>query len=179
MDIKRPRYAATIKIVGLGSNGAEAVNRLVGSDLEGVDLLLIYAGDARSIAGYDAEARIDIANGPAPVPEANGGSTTMPRGIRESEEEIREALQDADMVVLIAGEGDESEIGVAPLVGEIAKDMGALIAGVIANQADLEESRDSARVEQGVQYLREAVDMLIMVPDSTLLPGFFAALRGR
>jgi len=80
--------------------------------------------------------------------------------------------------VLIAGEGEESEIEVAPLIGEIAKEIGALIAGVIANRVDL-KSHDSARLEEGVQSLREAVDMLIMVPDDTLLPGFFAALRGR
>jgi cell division protein FtsZ len=177
MDIKRLHYTATIKIVGLGSSGADAVNRLSGSDLEGVDLVLVHAGDPQPLTEYDADAKIGVDKGSARVSGAGGNSTGGPQAVRESEEELREALKDADMIVLIAGEGEESEIGVAPLIGEIAKEIGALIAGVIANRVDL-KSHDSARLEEGVQSLREAVDMLIMVPDDTLLPGFLAALRG-
>lgn len=179
MDIKRPRYAATIKVLGLGSSGADAVNRLVGSELEGVDLVLIHADGAWPLVGYDADAEIEIDDGLTLLSEGNGSLASEPRVVEESEEEIRETLRGADMIVLIAGEGDEPEIGVAPLVGQIAKESGALIAGVIADQADHENSAGSARMKAGVQALREAVDMLIVVPDDTLLPGLFTALRGR
>ncbi|WP_166397650.1 hypothetical protein [Rubrobacter marinus] len=179
MDIKRPRYAATIKVVGLGSGGAEAVNRLVGSELEGVDLVLIQANGVRSLAEYEADASIEIDEGVALLSETNGSLASAPHQVEGSEEEIREALEGADMIVLIAGEGDEPEVGAAPLVGQIAKESGALIAGVIANQPDHESPAGTARTEVGVQALREAVDMLVVVPDDTLLPGLFTALRGR
>lgn len=179
MDIKRPRYAATIKVVGLGSSGTEAVNRLVGSELEGVDLVLIHANGSQPLAHYDADASIEVDEGVAPTSGTNGGPAPGPRQVEESEDEIREALEGADMIVLIAGEGDEPEIGVAPLVGQIAKESGALIAGVIANQTDHESLAGTTRMEEGVQVLREAVDMLVVVPDDTLLPGLFTALRGR
>lgn len=178
MDIKRPHYAATIKVVGLGVRSAEVVDRLIGSDLEGVDFVLVRVEDPLYFAEYDG-AGGSLGNGTArTVPVADGNPTGL-RLIEGNREELREALKDADMIVLIAGEGDEPELEAAPLVGQIARESGALIAGVIANPVELEGPHDSARIERGVQSLREAVDMLIMVPDSGLLPGFFAALRGR
>ncbi len=111
-------------------------------------------------------------------PELEGVEPILVDAARPQERrvEIGEALKGADMVVLIAGEGGEAEVEAAPVIGEIAKNTGALVAGVIT--CPLAPEDYSARVEEGVQSLREAVDMLIMVPDDTLLPGFFAALRG-
>lgn len=178
MDLTRPHYAATIKMVGLGSSAAEAVNRFVDRDLEGVDFVLVQTDDARFLSEH-AGVETGDGDGTAQDPETKGNIPVKPQVIKGDKEEIRGALKDADMIVLVAGEGSEPEIGVAPLIGEVAKDMGALIAGVIARPVDPEGPHNSTRTEEGVHALREAVDMLIMVPDNTLLPGFFAALRGR
>jgi cell division protein FtsZ len=179
MDITRTHYAANIKVVGLGSSGADAMSHISSLDIEGVDFILVRAHGAQSPAVYDREGKVGGGNA-ARILEVGNDSEVEPRAVKESSDELRSALKDADMIVLITGESDEPQIGVAPSIGKIAREMGALVAGIVTHPVESQRSHEySARLEEGVQSLREAVDMLIMVPDDTLLPGFFAALRGR
>lgn len=172
MDITRVHYVATVKVVGLGGNGADAISRIVGSSLEGVESVLIHTED-RPTAAYDSDVKINLGR----IPGAPEGALDEP-SLVEIRSELAEALKGADMIVLIAGEDSQPEVRVAPIMGEIAKDNGALIAGVVTRNSTLEETYDPVQVEEGIQLLREAVDMMIMVPDETLLPGLLVALRG-
>jgi cell division protein FtsZ len=165
MDTTRVHYVATIKVIGLGDSGAEIISRAIDSSLEGVKSILIHTDD-RSLSTYDADAKIQLS-----------GELVVKAGSL-FEETIRDELDDADMIVLVAGEGDQPETRIAPIIGKIAKEVGILIAGVVTRRSTSEEPLDSAQVEEGVQLLREAADMMIMVPDETLLPGFFTALKG-
>lgn len=92
---------------------------------------------------------------------------------RHREREIGEALEGADMVVLVAGEGDDPAEA-APVIGAKAREIGALVAGVVVHPP----GERSTEAEDRIRLLREAADMLIVVPDDILLPGLFEALRG-
>lgn len=163
MDTTRVHYIATLKVIGLGDGGAETISRAIDSSLEGVESILVHTDD-RSLLTYDADIKIK--------PGELSGE------LEETREKFEDALKDADMIVLVTGEGDQPEARIAPIIGKIAKERGVLIAGVVTRRSTPEEPYDSAQAEEGVQLLREAVDMMIVVPDETLLPGFFAALRG-
>jgi cell division protein FtsZ len=163
-DTTRKHYAATIKVVGLGRSGSAAAKRATASTLEKIEPILVYADGQLPAAPRGA-------NSVETEPDKLIRMETDPTA-QELKEKIQEALTGADMVVLIAGSSDEPELQIAPLVGEVAKEMGALLAAVVAH---LSASSDR---EEGIQSLREAVDMLVMVPDDTLLPGFLTALRG-
>ncbi len=161
-------YLAVIKVVGVGGGGVNAVNRMVEGGVRGVEFIAINT-DAQTLLMSDADVKLDLGRditrglGAGADPEVGRAAAEAHR------EEIEEVLKGADMVFVTAGEGGGTGTGGAPIVAQIAKDLGALTVGVVTRPFGFEGRRRSVQAEQGIQNLREAVDTLIVIPNDRLL----------
>lgn len=182
MDITRTHYTATVKVIGFGGSGAGMIRQLLDSVPEGVDFILLHENDLSSLEILEDDTlavKVDVGS-----QQSNGHARSedaVPSGARrleENKDDIRSALEDADMIILLAGGGDEPEVKAAPVIGKLAREMGTLVAGIITHRVAEEETLRSQEVEEGIRLFREHVDMLIVVSDDSLLPGFFTALKG-
>lgn len=156
---------ACIKVIGMGGGGGNAVNTMIASGLRGVEFV---------VANTDAQA---LANNLAPVKfrlgEKGLGAGAKPevgRAATESQsEQIREQLSGADMVFITAGMGGGTGTGGAPVVGKIAREVGALSVGVVTKPFDFEGKRRLRQAEVGIAELKDSVDTLIVIPNQRLL----------
>jgi len=156
---------ACIKVMGMGGGGGNAVNTMIASGLRGVEFI---------VANTDAQA---LTNNLAPVKLQLGtkglGAGARPEVGRAAAEEhgdrIREQLAGADMVFITAGMGGGTGTGGAPVVGRIARELGALSVGVVTKPFGFEGKRRMQQAEQGITELQEAVDTLIVIPNQRLL----------
>ena len=161
-------YLAVLKVVGGGGGGVNAVHRMSDAGLRGGDCVAINT-DAQALLMSDADVKLDIGRdstrglGAGADPEVGRQSTD------EHRDEIEEALRGADMVFITAGEGGGTGTGGAPIVAEIAREIGALTVGVVTRPFGFEGRRRSVQAEQGIQALKEAVDTLIIIPNERLL----------
>ncbi|MBW3547873.1 MAG: cell division protein FtsZ, partial [Actinobacteria bacterium] len=161
-------YLAVIKVVGIGGGGVNAVNRMIDAGLKGVEFIGINT-DAQALLMSDAELKLDIGQD---VTRGLGAGSDPEVGTLAAEDhraEIEAALQGADMVFITAGEGGGTGTGGAPVVAEIAKNLGALTIGVVTRPFSFEGRRRAVQAEQGVQKLKERVDTLIVIPNDRLL----------
>lgn len=161
-------YLAVIKVVGVGGGGVNAVNRMIDAGLRGVEFVAINT-DAQALLMSDAEIKIDIGReltrglGAGSDPEIGAAAAEA------HEDEIRTALEGADMVFITAGEGGGTGTGAAPVVADIAKSLGALTIGVVTRPFSFEGRRRSVQAEQGINRLKEKVDTQIVIPNDRLL----------
>lgn len=161
-------YLAVIKVVGVGGGGVNAVNRMIDAGIRGVEFIAINT-DAQALLMSDADVKLDIGRdstrglGAGADPEVGREST------EDHRDEIEEALMGADMVFITAGEGGGTGTGGAPIVAEIAREIGALTVGVVTRPFGFEGRRRSVQAEQGIQSLKDAVDTLIIIPNERLL----------
>src|SRR3978361_1070327 len=133
-------YLAVIKVVGVGGGGCNAVNRMIDAGLKGVEFIAINT-DAQSLLLSDADVKLDIGR----------------QAAEEHRQEIEEVLKGADMVFITAGKGGGTGTGGAPVVAEIAKQIGALTVGVVTRPFAFEGRRRSVQAEAGIQKLKEKV----------------------
>src|SRR5688500_2578156 len=161
-------YLAVIKVVGVGGGGTNAVNRMVDAGLSGVEFIAVNT-DAQALAMCDADVKIHIG---AKVTRGLGAGADPVVGqaaAHESRDELKESLKGADMVFVTAGEGGGTGTGGAPVVAEVAKDVGALTIGVVTRPFGFEGRRRSLQAEKGITTLRGSVDTLIVIPNDRLL----------
>jgi cell division protein FtsZ len=161
-------YLAVIKVVGIGGGGVNAVNRMIDAGLKGVEFIGVNT-DAQALLMSDAELKLDIGQD---VTRGLGAGSDPDVGRAAAEDhraEIEAALQGADMVFITAGEGGGTGTGGAPVVAEVAKNLGALTIGVVTRPFAFEGRRRSVQAEQGIQKLKEKVDTLIVIPNDRLL----------
>lgn len=161
-------YLAVIKVVGVGGGGVNAVNRMVDAGVRGVEFIAVNT-DAQTLLMSDADVKLDLGRD---ITRGLGAGADPDVGRSAAEghrEEIDEVLKGADMVFVTAGEGGGTGTGAAPIVAEIAKEVGALTVGVVTRPFGFEGRRRSVQAEQGIQSLREAVDTLIVIPNDRLL----------
>lgn len=161
-------YLAVIKVVGVGGGGTNAVNRMIESGLKGVEFIAINT-DAQALMMADADQKIHIGGD---ITKGLGAGADPEVGIRaaeESREEIKEALQGADMVFVTAGKGGGTGTGAAPVIAEIAKEVGALTVGVVTKPFAFEGRKRGLQAEDGIDKLKEKVDTLIIIPNDRLL----------
>src|SRR5258705_8770150 len=128
---ERGGYLAVIKVVGRGGGGSNAVNRMVDAGLRGVEFIAVNT-DAQALQMTDADVRLHIG---AKVTRGLGAGANPDVGREaaiESRDELKEALKGADMVFVTAGEGGGTRTGAAPLIAELAKELGALTLGILA-----------------------------------------------
>ena len=161
-------YVAVIKVVGVGGGGSNAVNRMIDVGLGGVEFIAVNT-DAQALLLSDADVKLDIGRQLTRGLGAGSDPEVGTRAAEEHRDEIAEAMQGADMVFITAGEGGGTGTGAAPVVAEIAKEVGALTIGVVTRPFAFEGKRRQVQAEQGIERLKERVDTLIVIPNDRLL----------
>jgi cell division protein FtsZ len=161
-------YLAVIKVVGVGGGGNNAVNRMVEAGLKGVEFISINA-DAQALLMSDADYKVQIGGELTKGLGAGADPEVGYQAAEESREEIKEALKGADMVFVTAGKGGGTGTGAAPVIAEVAKELGALTVGVVTRPFSFEGRKRALQAEQGVMVLKDKVDTLIIIPNDRLL----------
>lgn len=159
---------AQIKVMGLGGGGSNAINRMVKSNVRGIEFIAINC-DAQAL--YHAEAPVKINIGKATTRGLGAGANPEvgKQAAEESSEEIKAALQGADMVFLTCGLGGGTGTGSAPVIAEIAKELGILTVGVVTKPFSFEGARRKVQAEEGLENLKNKVDTLITIPNDKIL----------
>ena len=163
-----PIRNARMKVVGVGGAGGNAVNRMVDEDLEGVEFISLNT-DGQALKSSKAQITIQIGKKLTRGLGAGARPEVGRQALAESEEDVRRALDGADLVFVTAGMGGGTGTGAAPLVAEIARDMGALTIGVVTKPFSFEGRKRERQAMQGLAELRRCVDTMILVPNDRLL----------
>jgi cell division protein FtsZ len=161
-------YLAVIKVVGIGGGGVNAVNRMIEAGLRGVEFIAVNT-DAQTLLMSDAEVKLDIGRETTRGLGAGSDPEIGRRAVDEHADEIEEILKGADMVFVTAGEGGGTGTGGAPIVAEIARNLGALTIGVVTRPFGFEGRMRATQADVGITELKKAVDTLIVVPNDRLL----------
>jgi len=159
---------ATIKVFGVGGAGSNAVNRMIQEGVVGVRFVALNT-DAQALGHSKAETRLRIGDKLTKGLGAGGNPITGEDAARESQEEIREALEGADMVFITAGMGGGTGTGAAPVIAEMAKSLGILTVGVVTKPFTFEGPKRRRLAEAGAARLKASVDTLITVPNDRLV----------
>jgi cell division protein FtsZ len=159
---------ATIKVVGVGGGGTNAVNRMIRGQVQGVEFITINT-DSQALQNAQAPIRIQIGEKLTRGLGAGGNASIGQKAAEETSEDLYEALRGADMVFITAGMGGGTGTGAAPIVAQIAQDIGALTVGVVTKPFSFEGSRRRQSSEEGVSALKDRVDALITIPNDRLL----------
>jgi len=159
---------ATIKVIGVGGAGQNAVNRMIREGVEGVSFIALNT-DAQALEQSRAETRIQIGEAATRGLGAGGDPKVGEAAARESEKAIQAELEGVDMVFVTAGMGGGTGTGGAPVIAEIAKRMGILTVGVVTKPFLFEGPRRKRQAEEGAARLKGHVDTLITVPNDRLL----------
>jgi cell division protein FtsZ len=161
-------YLAVIKVVGVGGGGTNAVNRMVDAGLTGVEFIAVNT-DAQALMMSDADMKMHIGSAGTRGLGAGADPAVGQAAAQESRDELKEALKGADMVFVTAGEGGGTGTGAAPIVAELAREIGALTVGVVTKPFVFEGRKRSQQAEMGIENLRDRVDTLIVIENDRLL----------
>jgi len=159
---------ANIKVVGVGGGGGNAVNRMIAAGLSGVDFWAMNT-DAQVLQMSGAPNRIQLGNKLTNGLGAGGDPIRGEKAAEESRDDIMVALDGADMVFITAGMGGGTGTGAAPVVAQIAKELGALTVAVVTKPFSFEGKRRMNQAFQGLEKLKENVDTLIIIPNDKLI----------
>jgi len=159
---------AQIKVVGVGGGGSNAVNRMIESDLRGVEFYVVNT-DAQALLYSQAPNRIRIGDKVTKGLGAGGNPVVGAKAAEESSEELYDALRGADMIFITCGMGGGTGTGAAPIIAQIAKEIGALTVGVVTRPFSFEGNRRKASADEGIARFKEHVDTLITIPNDRLL----------
>ncbi|MBS5734246.1 MAG: cell division protein FtsZ [Clostridiales bacterium] len=152
-----------IKVVGVGGGGCNAVNRMIDTNVRGVEFIAINT-DIQALANSGAAMKINIGKGLGAGANAEVGASAA----EDSADDIRKAMDGADMVFITAGMGGGTGTGAAPIVAKIAKDMGILTVGIVTKPFSFEGKRRMQQAEEGIAKLRDYVDSLVIIPNERL-----------
>lgn len=158
---------AKIKVIGVGGGGNNAVNRMIDSGVKGVDFIVANT-DLQVLNCSNAPTKIQIG---AELTGGRGAGDTPAVGreaAMESKDEIREALTGADMIFVTCGMGGGTGTGAAPVIAEIAKELGALTVGIVTKPFSFEGKKRMTQALAGLEELKEQVDTLIVIPNDRL-----------
>jgi len=158
---------ALIRVIGVGGGGSNAVNRMIRAEMMGVEFIACNT-DAQALLQSDAPHKIRIGDKITRGLGAGGDSSIGQRAAEEDTEKIAEALRDSDMVFITAGLGGGTGSGAAPVIAEVAKELGALTIGVVTKPFAFEGSRRKLIAEKAAEDLRAKVDTLITIPNDRL-----------
>lgn len=159
---------ATIKVIGVGGGGSNAVNRMIEHGVQGVEFICVNT-DAQALNLSKAPVKMQIGTKLTRGLGAGANPDIGKKAAEESREQIEEALAGADMVFVTAGMGGGTGTGAAPVVAEIAKDLGALTVGVVTRPFTFEGRKRSTQAVGGISVFKEKVDTLIVIPNDRLL----------
>ncbi|MGE5528030.1 MAG: cell division protein FtsZ [Patescibacteria group bacterium] len=167
MEVATAQFAS-IKVVGIGGGGSNAVNRMVEAGLQGVEFIAINT-DAQALQRAKADVRLRIGDNLTKGLGAGANPEIGLKAATESKDEIISVLKGADMVFLTAGMGGGTGTGAAPFVAELSRQLGALTVAVVTKPFSFEGRVRSTQAEQGLVNLRDQVDTLITIPNERLL----------
>ena len=168
MEAKQSESFARIKVVGVGGGGCNAVNRMIAEGLQGIEFIAINT-DAQALLKSQAQTRVRIGDKATRGLGAGGDPKIGKAAAEESAEDLYEVLKGSDMVFVTAGMGGGTGTGAAPVVAQIAKEIGALTIGVVTRPFAFEGSHRAKSAEQGSMALKEHADTLIVIPNDRLL----------
>ncbi len=160
--------AARIKVVGVGGAGCNAVNRMIEAGLRGVDFVAMNT-DVQALDSSKSTLRLQIGKTTTRGLGAGADPEIGRKAIEEDRDAVADALEESDMVFVTCGMGGGTGTGAAPIVAEIAKDLGALTVGVVTKPFIFEGNKRIKRAEEGIIELKERVDTLIVIPNQRLL----------
>ena len=159
---------ASIKVVGVGGAGTNAVNRMVDSGLRGVEFIAVNT-DKQALALSKATNKVQIGEKLTKGLGAGANPEIGKRAAEESREELAEILKGADLVFVTCGMGGGTGTGAAPIIAEIARDQGILTIGVVSKPFMFEGRQRMKNAEAGIEQLKANVDTLVVVPNDRLL----------
>jgi cell division protein FtsZ len=159
---------ARIMVLGVGGGGSNAVNRMIEEGVGGIEFAAVNT-DAQALLLSNAPARIRIGDKLTRGLGAGGNPEIGQKAAEETAEELYESIKGADMVFIAAGIGGGTGTGAAPVIAQIAKEVGALTIGVITRPFTFEGVKRAQTAEMGIARLKEHVDTLIVIPNDRLL----------
>jgi len=159
---------AQIKVIGVGGGGSNAVNRMIDAGVRGVDFIAVNT-DAQALLTSNAPQRIRIGDKLTRGLGAGGNPEVGAKAAEESSDDLQEILSGADMVFVTCGMGGGTGTGAAPVIAEIAQNMGALTIGVVTSPFVFEGRRRKTIAEDGIDIFKNNVDTLITIPNERLL----------
>jgi cell division protein FtsZ len=159
---------ATIKVLGIGGGGNNAVNRMIGGGLKGVEFWAINT-DLQSLTVSLADHKLQIGNKLTRGLGVGGNPDLGRKSAEENREDLSLNLEGSDMVFITAGMGGGTGTGASPAIAEIAKQAGALTIGVVTKPFRFEGPVRMSQAEEGIRELRDKVDALIVIPNDKLL----------
>lgn len=163
-----PARNAVMRVVGVGGGGSNAVNRMIEEDLPGVEFVAINT-DAQALKACRAPMKVQIGRKVTRGLGAGARPEIGRQAIEESREEVKTALQGSDLVFVTAGLGGGTGTGAAPIVGEIARELGALTIAIVTKPFVFEGKKRAGYAEMGLAELKRSVDTVILVPNERLL----------
>ena len=156
-----------IEVIGVGGGGNNAVNRMINSNIKGVELVAINT-DAQVLKKSDATTKLAIGQKLTNGFGAGANPQIGARAAEESIDEIKKILEDADMVFVTAGMGGGTGTGAAPVVARLAREAGALTVGIVTKPFTFEGKRRMAQAIAGIKELSQYVDSLVVIPNDRL-----------
>ncbi len=160
--------AAKIKVIGIGGGGGNAINTMIDSGLEGVEFISANT-DVQSLKANRAPVKIQLGSHMTKGLGAGADPSIGREAAMEEKERIAEALAGSDMVFITAGMGGGTGTGGAPIVAQVARNIGALTVGVVTKPFAFEGRRRMRVAEEGIEALKQEVDTLITIPNERLL----------
>jgi cell division protein FtsZ len=158
----------SIKVVGVGGAGGNAVNRMIAEGLQNVEFVAVNT-DAKDLLRSDADVKISLSDQNSRGLGAGADPEKGAKAAQDHQSDIEEALKGADMVFVTCGEGGGTGTGASPIVARAAKQQGALTIAVVTRPFDFEGPQRSASAKLGIENLRKEVDALIVIPNDRLL----------
>jgi cell division protein FtsZ len=159
---------ASIRVIGVGGAGSNAINRMIAEGVKGVDFIAVNT-DNQALSLSDAPVRVRIGDKLTRGLGAGGFPDQGEKAANESLDEIQSILQGSDMVFVTAGMGGGTGTGAAPVVARVAREIGALTIGVVTRPFHFEGSRRATSADRGIEQLQKHVDTLIVIPNDRLL----------
>ena len=163
-----PRNRALMRVIGVGGAGGNAVNRMIDEKLEGVEFISANT-DAQALSASKAPTTIQLGKRLTQGLGAGARPGIGRQAIAEDADEVRGTIEGADLVFIAAGMGGGTGTGAAPVIGEMARELGALVIAVVTRPFRFEGKKRLRQAEQGLEELARAVDTMIVVPNEHLL----------
>jgi len=166
--VKGRPYVTTIKVVGIGGAGTNAVNRMVDSGVKGVEFIAVNT-DVQQLDVCDADVKIHIGQ---EITHGLGGGADPDVGreaMEVSRDQLKAALRGADLVFVTAGEGGGTGTGGAPVVAQVARELGAVTIAIVTKPFGFEGNRRQRQALEGIDALRDVADTVISIPNDRLL----------
>src|SRR5688572_5958882 len=160
--------SARMRVVGIGGGGGNALNRMVDEGLQGVEFISVNT-DAQALAANQADMKVQVGRKLTRGLGAGARPEIGRQAVEENRDEVLDALQGADLVFVTCGMGGGTGTGAAPIIAQMARDIGALTVGIVTKPFLFEGKKRMKQADMGIMEMRQHVDTMIVVPNERLL----------